>query len=549
MNHSQSSEPDPASSPDSDSSLSEQLSRQLSLPTEELIVLGGDSRMTIQQESGLNKYGCSPDPRDVFALGSCTSSSATPRAYGAATEMKYWLKLADERGMLHEAVEQAFLRIRQRLKKALTLDHRDDFAVALTPSGTDVEILASAIALSADEKRLCNIISAPLEVGSGTVLAAGGYSFDSDTPRESDRIEDAGISVADSMSSQIDVVQVRLRNDEGDERSPEDLDRTIEKIVQSNVAEGKRVLLHVVAHTKTGAHAPRLATAHRLSSEYPDDVVVIVDAAQGRISRRGLNEALDRGYMVMFTGSKFFSGPPFSGALFVPQKLWPTSAADARLAGAAGEFFGAYEMPTEWSGVRALLPNRPNLGLMLRWAAAIEEIEAYYRIDAADRKKVLVSFDPIVRSTLLRSPYVECCTTDLPEEFAQDRMLESNTTVISFMVRDASKQRFLDADELREIFHWLNQDVSDQIDLDDPELMSALAQKFHIGQPVKLSVDGSRAVLRVALGSANVVTIVGNKTFGPDFEGRIVWFEHMIEVLRQKLEWIVQNREILRDSS
>ena len=40
-----------------------------------------------------------------------------------------------------------------------------------------------------------------------------------------------------------------------------------------------------------------------------------------RLGRTRLQKYLDRGYLVLVTGSKFFTGPPFSGALLVPSAL------------------------------------------------------------------------------------------------------------------------------------------------------------------------------------------------------------------------------------
>ena len=47
-------------------------------------------------------------------------------------------------------------------------------------------------------------------------------------------------------------------------------------------------------------------------------MAVILDAAQGRLSRRSIKAALELDYMVLIIGSKFYGGPTFSGALLVP---------------------------------------------------------------------------------------------------------------------------------------------------------------------------------------------------------------------------------------
>ena len=54
---------------------------------------------------------------------------------------------------------------------------------------------------------------------------------------------------------------------------------------------------------------------------WPGRVQVVVDACQMRLGRPRLKKYLDRGYLVIVTGSKFFTGPAFSGALLVPAGL------------------------------------------------------------------------------------------------------------------------------------------------------------------------------------------------------------------------------------
>ena len=67
-----------------------------------------------------------------------------------------------------------------------------------------------------------------------------------------------------------------------------DLDAEVEALVDDHIGRGRQVLLHVVAHSKTGLHAPSLEAVNRLRARYGDRVLVVVDAAQGRFSRRGL---------------------------------------------------------------------------------------------------------------------------------------------------------------------------------------------------------------------------------------------------------------------
>src|SRR5512140_3009025 len=76
------------------------------------------------------------------------------------------------------------------------------------------------------------------------------------------------------------------------------------------------------ASSEHGFVQARLASPERAMPQIrrcgSDRVQVVVDACQMRLGRPRLRKYLDRGCMVIVTGSKFFTGPPFSVALLVP---------------------------------------------------------------------------------------------------------------------------------------------------------------------------------------------------------------------------------------
>jgi hypothetical protein len=84
---------------------------------------------------------------------------------------------------------------------------------------------------------------------------------------------------------------------------------------------------------------------------------------------------LRQDFLVAVTGSKFVTGPAFSAALLVPE------AAAARLQAAplpralAGHCLRG-ELPDGWRGAPEL-KARANLGLVLRWEAALEEMRRF----------------------------------------------------------------------------------------------------------------------------------------------------------------------------
>ena len=90
-------------------------------------------------------------------------------------------------------------------------------------------------------------------------------------------------------------------------------------------------------------------------------------------------EYLDRGYLVIVTGSKFFTGPAFSGALLVPAGLANAVDAIGEIAPGFREYSSRSDWPVHWRALRSRFPVRANLGQWLRWEAALEEIRGLSR--------------------------------------------------------------------------------------------------------------------------------------------------------------------------
>ncbi len=509
------------------------------------LVAGGDARLDLDPETGLNRYGCAPAPRDALPLGSCSASSPSERGFSASRAMWDRLVEARSRGLeaLERCVAEAFEDLRGRLRHELGVDSVGGVEVAFTPSGTDAELLASFIALdTADE--LCNIVVAPAEVGGGTSLAAGGRHFDTRTPIGPCRTP--GGALTGGFADKIKVHPVGLRDAAGRQLPTEVVDEKVGALAREALAAGQRVLLHVVAHSKTGAHVPALGAARELARTHGSAVRLIVDAAQGRISRRGLRDVMQAGFIVLFTGSKFYGGPPFSGALLLPESLSPQRLGLGALPEGVRDYFTAAEMPRGWTDGRASLSQTPNIGLLLRWAAAMSEIEGYYELEPQSRYQILRTFETMVPElfsssrTMTLEPLPPPVLDDLEE-----RLLESKRTVFSFRLHppgepDASFSR----DELMRFFQWANADMSDRVSVESAEDREALRAKYHIGQPVPLNASGDLAVLRIALGAALVRQIAEESgTYAP-----LVRLGEHLTRLRRKLELLVEAYPRLRGS-
>ena len=500
------------------------MNEALLLPLDEALASGGDSRFVIRSD-GLNKYGTAAQPRAALPLGSCTSSSPSTRGFKAAARMQRLLRQArDPQAAAQDACES----IRRRLRRLLNVPSGVD--IALAPSGTDAELIAVALAGATSGRRITNIVVGPNEVGSGTPQAASARHYDCLVP--SGRTVNADDPVDEPLAERIDLRVVPLRGDDGVMLDEEQLDERVVDLVQQAKAQRAIVLLHIVAHSKTGMHAPSLRCVAELRRQY-SDLVVLVDAAQGRFSRKGMVQALEDQYLFLITGSKFFGGPPFSGALLIPESMSPQARGLQSFPRGFGDYFSAVEMPTHWRSLRATLPKQPNYAVILRWAAAMAEMDAYYATEGTARLRLLRHFERVVPEVFGASDTIELLAV-YPPVYGEDRLLQSKTTVFSFRIRSRDG-RFLSKDELQSLHEDLNKDVSDMYPAYSPAILSEM---FHLGQPVAIGADG--CALRVALGSELIVRVTGDPHLGTTLDERLRWLRDQLVCLRKKIEWVAE---------
>ena len=500
----------------------------LALPLQEALASGGDSRFVIRAD-GLNKYGTAALPRMAVPFGSCTSSSPSLRGFRAAARMQNVLCRASDSAATAEDACQA---IRRRLRQLLRIKPGVD--IALAPSGTDTELIAVALAAGQTDRRIINIVVGPNEVGSGTPQAASARHYDTLVPAGRTVLPDGPVD--GRLAKRIDLEVVPLRGSDGEMLDEQQLDRQVVQLVSEAEDQHAIVLLHIVAHSKTGMHAPSLECVAELRKRYAD-LIVLVDAAQGRFSRKGMAQALEQDYLFMITGSKFFGGPPFSGALLIPESLSPASRGLTSFPAGFGDYLSAVEMPTHWQSIRAGLPQQPNYSVILRWAAAIAEMDAFYATDGAARLRILRAFERLVPEVFGASESIELLAV-YPPVYGEDRLLQSKTTVFSFRVRGHDSHYF-DRDELLELHGELNEDVAAVY----PHLdATVLATPFHLGQPVNIGADG--CALRVALGGELIVRVARDTALGETFEDRLAWLHRQLMTLRNKIELIAAARAI-----
>jgi len=398
----------------------------------------GDSRVAIDPRTGTNKYACPSMPApDLVCFSSCTASPISRRGFERA-------------GECYDAFAGA-LSPRDRAERLQTYRHDiEDILlrhfgangladVILCPSGTDALLTAAAV-LAAERpgEMMTAILPNASETGTGVPLAASGRRFD-------------GPATGTPLPGcAIDSIQVPLRTLAGAPRSDGELNGAFISAAKS--ARGRPVI-YLTHGSKTGLVAP---------TEIPEGFDVIVDACQSRIDPESVAAYLRRGWLVAVTGSKFFGGPAFSGALLFP-----------RARQASFSCFGR-----TWSA--ALHHDANTLGMILRWTAALHTIEAF-ELAAADMAGILRNLASAVNQVLCDIPAL-VPIAGLPAGGAGWADMPS---IFTFAVRDAAEPRRLrPVAELRLLYEHLARDG------------------ILLGQPVDL---GSFGGLRIAISARDLL--------------------------------------------
>ncbi len=464
-------------------------------PAEWLMEQGGDGRLAIDPLTGLNAYGCSHRPRPwAVTFASSTASSSSERGYAGAEAARRRLVRQGLTDGPEKALAAEAARVRAEIAAGFGLGA--DAGVIVAASGTDCELFALALAVAAaDGRAVVNLLVAPEETGSGVPLAAEGRHFAPETAWQSPVEKGARVAGFPAATRRLGIA---LRGADGTPRPPAAVTAEIAAEVAQAVADGARVLLHVLDVSKTGLLAPDPAWAGRLAARFPGLVDVVVDACQARLSEDRVRQYVAAGFAVLVTGSKFFTGPPFAGAVLVPPALLARLRAHPLPAGLA-DYAGAWEWPEEVGG-RVLAP-RANAGLLLRWNAALAEMAAFRAVPAAERRESLARFTGAVAAAIAASPDLEPVAVPAPDR--SDAGWDGLATILSFAVR-APGGGLMGVAEARAVYRWLNADLAAAIPAPLSYAERELARLFcHIGQPVPLAGPGGRPIgaLRISAGA------------------------------------------------
>jgi hypothetical protein len=422
-----------------------------------VLISGGDSRLRLDRITGLNRYFCTPRPSlGTVGFASCTASPISVEGWRIAGEA--WSRLRPSLVSTHgrDALQSEAARLATELGSLLGTTGLA--AIFLTPSGTDATMLAiGLLAAERPGEPIVSVMAAAAETGAGVPLAAAGRHF-SDIAAGMGRVETGAL--LRGLPPGMRTVHVALRHPTGAVRGREEVDAEFASAAAAAAARGRPVV-HLIDGSKTGLRAPFLP---------PSGADVIVDACQGRIPLARLQDYLLRGWPVLLTGSKFYGGPSFCGAVLFPLDRLAAIDFSALPAG-----FGAY-----CSNMNSAQPAA-NAGTILRWTVAVEEVRRFTSVSAAQQWTRIAALSEHIGTWIASTPTLE--PVSMPEEGEDPQAWPRS--IHTFAVRDPmDHDRLLTISELRSIYRELARDG------------------VLVGQPV--GIGSSHGGLRIAIGAATL---------------------------------------------
>lgn len=450
--------------------------------TEQLLIEGGDARIALNPD-GMNRYGCPPFPDpELVALGSSTASGISTAGFAAADRLRSELLRAMRTESAADIYTRELNRVRQELNRLCGISALPGIETIVAASGTDAHLFVAQL-VSGDAMPVLAIMVEAAESGSGVPAALAGLR-----PGE----------------GRIEVATVPIRLADGTPRQAAEVDAEFEMLVGKALANGQRVLLVLTDASKTGIIAPSPDCALRLHRNFPDMLDVLVDACQFRIAPATLCAYLEQNFMVALTGSKFVSGPPFSGALLVPAQLANRFRMRPFPVALSGSSFRA-DWPSGWN-IETSLTNSANFGLLLRWEAALEELRAFRSIPEAEVGAFLQEFANAIQDCLARDPALAALPTPalVRSPLVKQSGWDHIQTIFPFLLLHPETRRPLSLEQTRRAYRLLQFDLGPH---DEFQLGDVASLRCQFGQPVACGIRNSLPVgaLRLCISARLVV--------------------------------------------
>lgn len=506
--------------------------RNLAYPLEYLLMTGGDKRLKIDRKRLLNKYGCTPFPRPkAYTFASSTATSISNIAFNQTEKKRQELIRLSFQDSLPSVLKYFAENIKLRIRTALDLS--EDNSIILAPSGTDVSLIFAGICQSLFTKPIAHILVASDETGSGVPAALQGKHF-SDLTSQKKRV-----SKGDPIQgfAQVDLIKIDLRNEKGELKSASLIDREVELAFERVITAGKQPILHVMNQSKLGYVAPSKKCLNKLNHVYDQDLFSLIDNSQMRMGRQELKNYISHGYAMTVTGSKFFTAPPFCGALILPKE------SEKRMAlspGALPEGLQDYvfknDFPSTWSSTQDLAKGY-NIGTLMRWNAALIEMERYFETPELLRELGSEMFCSHVENSIQNTAFLEGLFKDESASIAA-----SNRSIFPFFI--LKNEKVLSFKEVSTIYQLLNQKLSAFCPKNNFESGNIGDQVCHIGQPVKTIYKNGEVtgVVRISLGARVLSESWKDQDVSLFFQS-IGEQIHQVDAILRKIEYILHHPE------
>jgi len=516
--------------------------KNLAKPTEYLLMDGGDLRLTIDEIDLLNKYGCRPFPRpEAFTFASSTATSVSNFAFDKTDKIRSILiKNSLKNGFKNTALEFSES-LKTSLRKIFTLN--DACEIIFSPSGTDSSLQIAAITQISTPKEITHILVASDETGSGVPAALMGCHFENNTAlnfpaKKGDRIEGF---------RDVDLIKIPFRDEEGKLKSTDQLDTEVFKAITETNKLGRHIVLHVMDHSKLGYQSPSETMMQELDVLEDISIQVIIDAAQLRLDPVDIQNYLEKEYIVSITGSKYFTGPPYSGALIFPKGVSKSlGSVQNKLPKGLTKYYNHSDWPANWFCSTDLCDGF-NYGSNMRWKAAIVEMERYFLTPVLYRNMGIEMFCNFVEDSIKEASFLEPLYEKEPyvnPYDTEDFGIRNIRTIFPFFILKNGDA--LSVAKVKKLYVLLNSDLSEQFDGASLEIIRLAAQKCHIGQAVnvKYRTDLQSAVLRISLGARVISESWVNRDISiyfRDIEAQM----SQITVIIKKIELILSKPELL----
>ena len=515
----------------------------LARPTEDLLMSGGDLRLNINEDDLLNKYGCRPFPRpSAFTFASSTATSVSNFAFDKAEKARSILINKSLFDTIEEATNKYSELLKSNLRNALEIN--DQCEIIFSPSGTDSSLQIAAITQIFSTKEITHVLVGSEETGSGVPAALKGLHFENNTAlgipiKKGDKI--AGFR-------DVEVEPISFRDENGSLKSSSQIDLEVFNAVSKANKTGRHVVLHAIDQSKLGYQSPSSEVIEKINAIENISLQIIVDGAQLRLDVKDINNYLRKGYILMVTGSKYFTGPPYAGALIVPKQIGDSiESVKAILPEGLTQYFNRYDWPVKWECSKQLSDGF-NYGTYMRWNAAIVEMKRYFETPILYRNLGIEMFCNFVEESIKESPILDqlyeensSSLTYTSDEFS----LRTIRTIFPFFIK--KNDTVLSEDNVKKLYVLLNSNISNQFKDDSLETMRLAAQKCHIGQAVsvKHKLNKQSAILRISLGARVISESWKDRDVSMFFRNIEEQMSQVATIIR-KIELIINHPDLIK---